>query len=176
MNRNYTPPDDELLNSNINEFLDIVKNIPELFGLFIQSQNNISILPVFISKIQQINPLLGSFIIKNNNSFFKRLYEKINNIEDNTSDMSTILPRRSNFLQYIYNTEISFPQSSPVEQSDNELEPPPEVNISNETNAIADRISEIFPHTDRSIIIESLQVTNNDEELAINYMFDILND
>ena len=46
------------------------------------------------------------------------------------------------------------------------------VQISDEQNIVLDRLSEFFPNTDRLVLYEALTVCDNNEELAINYLFD----
>ena len=47
-----------------------------------------------------------------------------------------------------------------------------QIQISDEQNIVLDRLSEFFPNTDRLVLYEALTVCDNNEELAINYLFD----
>ena len=171
------PELDEELEEYVDTFISLLDNSPDLLGLLVQRQRNINIASILASKLDYLDYDLALYVIQNNNKFFQRVYEIMNGFDRGTTKREDIFGSNRNngtaieeMFQSILNGTGSIELPPPQQET-----PEPvvqQIQISDEQNIVLDRLSEFFPNTDRLVLYEALTVCDNNEELAINYLFD----
>ena len=171
---------DEELEEYVDIFINLLDNSPHLLGILVQRQRNINIASILASKLDYLDYDLALYVIQNNNKFFQRVYEIINGFERGTTKRADIFKSNRNsgtsieeMFQSILDGNGSIELPPPPQQEIPQQEiPQQEIQISDEQNIVLDRLSEFFPNTERFVLYEALIVCDNNEELAINYLFD----
>ena len=166
---------DEELEEYVDTFMKLLDNSPDLLGLLVQRQKNIAISTILASKLDNIDYDLALYVVQNNNKFFQRVYEIINGFDRGTTKRVDIFGSNrnsGNSIEQMFQSLMGGNVSIELPPPENPQPVVQQIQITTEQNIVLDRLSEIFPNTDRLVLYEALTVCDNNDELAINYLFD----